>query len=74
MHSIKEIHEDSELFVDTVTVTEDEDGARADRELGCENLKIIFKLDTSAQTSIIPSWQMRGTLPLKNMDCFAPSI
>lgn len=57
MRSIKEIHEDidSELFVVTVTVTEDETGALGDRELGCENLKTIFKLDTSAQTSIIPS-------------------
>lgn len=74
MRSIKEIHEDSELFVVTVTVTEDEAGAHADREVGCENVKTIFKLDTSAQTSIIPSWQIKGTLLLKTMDFFAPSI
>lgn len=62
------------LFVVTVTVTEDEAGTHADRELGCENVKTIFKLDTRAQTSIIPSWQIKGTLLLKTMDFFAPSI
>lgn len=67
MHTVEEIHEDSasELFVDTVTAAEqeDEDSAYTDIELGPSNEKLTFKLDTEAQTSVIPTKYFNKLMP-----------
>ncbi|KAI4890019.1 hypothetical protein NFI96_007835 [Prochilodus magdalenae] len=73
VHSVRETQDDSEsgLFIDTVTATaeeEGEDSAFADIELGPNTEKLTFKLDTGAQTSVIPTRifnNLMSSTPLK---------
>ena len=58
IHTIQETTNESEpeLFVDTIAAGEDnEDSAFAEIQLGPNKVKLTFKLDTGAQTNIIPA-------------------
>ncbi|KAK0137210.1 hypothetical protein N1851_026595 [Merluccius polli] len=53
-----------ELFVDTVTAeSEDEESAYADIRLGPQNKRLTFKLDTGAQTCVIPAKDFATLMP-----------
>lgn len=62
---------DSELFVDTVTTkSEDDECAYAGIRLGSQDKEPTFKLDTGAQTSVIPVTDFAALMPgTPHIDC-----
>lgn len=66
VHAVQKEDEefDLELFVDTVTAESDEEeSAYADIRLGPQNRKLKFKLDTGAQTCVIPAKDFATLMP-----------
>lgn len=67
MHALKEKNKDfdSELFVDVVTAPEedDKDSAYADIKIGTNDTVMTFKLDTGAQTRVIPQKEFNKLRP-----------